>query len=271
MSNDERIRRPKPDRAAPVRNWSTLFEAPSTSEEDTGTGERASRPERSAPDFEDAVTRSVELGYRVVDEYIRQGQQAARRISDRSYGWASMANDLPDLAARFGQHASDLIAVWLELMQSAAAGSAGRMREDAGLAARPGPHPSAPAAGGRAAHVAGTSWESDRGPRSMQSPELTRVQIALDAQQAAEVSLDLRAGIEGRSILVQTLRSASPGKPRLHATMEGPDADGGPRIRIAIPQHTPEGLYTACILDEETNVPVGTLNVRIPPASRKPA
>src|SRR5438128_27418 len=65
VSASDRIRRPPLDRTEPIRAWSSLF---------------------GAGPLNDVVTRSVELGYRVVDEYIRQGQKAAARFGSPSVG-----------------------------------------------------------------------------------------------------------------------------------------------------------------------------------------
>src|SRR6516162_534153 len=72
MSARDRLRRPSLDRSAPVRRASTLFEPASADGENAGATEGLAG----------VMSRSVELGYRVVDEYIRQGRRArAARLS----------------------------------------------------------------------------------------------------------------------------------------------------------------------------------------------
>ena len=83
MSTKDRVTRPEPERTHPVRSWSTLFGAP---ERDGGR--------------DDVVSRSVDLAYRVVDEYVRQGQKTAQRLSERSYAPEAMARDVQDLTTR---------------------------------------------------------------------------------------------------------------------------------------------------------------------------
>src|SRR5438128_6977170 len=98
MTTKKRVRRPEPDRTGPIRNWSALFGAPpARAPEDEGAAE--ARP----TSLGEAVSRSVELGYRVVDEYVRQGQRAAQRLNDRSLGPETIARDVQDLTARMAQ------------------------------------------------------------------------------------------------------------------------------------------------------------------------
>ncbi|MFN8640251.1 MAG: hypothetical protein U0802_00780 [Candidatus Binatia bacterium] len=103
MSSDPRITRPVLQRSQPVRNWATLFETPGG---DTGTADAPDSAAPAGPSLNDVVTRSVDPGYRVIDEYMRQGQKAAQRLNERSYGAQTMAGDVQDLAMRLTQYAS---------------------------------------------------------------------------------------------------------------------------------------------------------------------
>src|SRR5205823_14082767 len=68
----ERIKRPKLERTEPIRSWSALLGVP-------GAGGGDGRAPGSAS-LEGVVSRSVELGYRVVEDYLRQGQRVAAGI-----------------------------------------------------------------------------------------------------------------------------------------------------------------------------------------------
>ncbi|MEO6601419.1 MAG: hypothetical protein ABIQ16_16200, partial [Polyangiaceae bacterium] len=84
----ERIKRPPLPRSEPIRSWSTLFGAPGEA-----TGATANTPPFGIPGMPhipgipglnggaglgpEAVRRGVEMGYRVVDEYMKQGASAA--------------------------------------------------------------------------------------------------------------------------------------------------------------------------------------------------
>ena len=122
---------------------------PQATAEHAGAGRGASAPEDASATLSEVVSRSVDLGYRVVDEYIRRGQQAAQRINDRSYDVQAMTSDVQDLGSRTLQYASDFAGVWFDLIQRAATDSAllrPRVPAEGAGAAAPGATGSGPGA-----------------------------------------------------------------------------------------------------------------------------
>jgi hypothetical protein len=224
MSDDSRIKRPALDRTEPIRNWSTLL---------GGAG--------AGGDLGDVVARSVDLGYRVVDEYIRQGQKAAERLNGRApLAPDSMASDLQDAAARMTQYASDFVRVWFEFMGAA-------MASNVGLATA---SPAPPQNGAAAQPVAA-------------APERTRVHIEVASRRPVEVALDLRPGAAHALLVAHALRSVDPDSPPLtEATFVDGD-DGSVRLRVRVPDEHPPGIYNGLVLDQHSNRPVGTLSVRV--------
>ena len=91
MSTNERIKRPSLDRTAPVRNWSTLLNAAPSG--DAASAGEAGTNSRGTSGLGDAIARSVALGYQVVEEYVRQGEHAARRMSEGAYRTESVTAD----------------------------------------------------------------------------------------------------------------------------------------------------------------------------------
>ena len=85
MSSDARIKRPTLERTQPIRQWSTLFEAAGSSASPSDPAQGAEPRREGGSALGDVVSRSVDLGYRVVDEYLRRGQAAAKRVGERSY------------------------------------------------------------------------------------------------------------------------------------------------------------------------------------------
>lgn len=240
MSDNERIVRPTPERTEPIRSWSTLL----SSSESTAPGERGTS-------LQDVVSRSVDLGYRVVDDYIRRGQKAAQRINERSYSSDALAAEVQEIAKGAAQYTSDFAALWFDFLQVAVAGNPLRRpgpRADGVDTAAPGP--TAPA------QTAATPENeiSDR----------THVRIEVAAACPTEVSLDLHAPVNGRPLLIHALRSVDPDKPRLTDVTFHHAIDGEPAsLRIRVPDNQPSGMYSGLIIDEETSRPVGTLSVRI--------
>jgi hypothetical protein len=232
MSTRNRVTRPEPERTLPIRSWSTLFGAPE------GDGERT-----------DVVSRSVDLAYRVVDEYIRQGQKAAQRLSERSYAPEAMARDVQELTTRMGQYASDFMALWFELVGMAATGGAGRQapaRDDAVQPAADRPSPRS----------------DDAVPDALAVPAGVRIEVA--STRPVEVQLDLRPEAAGARLLIHALRAVDPDKPRLtDVVLEAASANEPARLRIGVRDDQPGGVYTGLLIDERTSRPVGTLSVRI--------
>ena len=85
MSDRQRLHREEPVRTGPNRNWSTLYR-PNTNISSTPSGNSpsADHPAQGHP-WNDAVSHGVKLGYRVIEEYLRQGQRAAQQFNNRAY------------------------------------------------------------------------------------------------------------------------------------------------------------------------------------------
>jgi hypothetical protein len=244
----ERIRRPEPSRTQPLRNLSTLLGASPRRAPD-GNGDAETSRDRATGSLGEAVSRSVELGYRVVDEYIQQGQRAAQRMNDRSLGPETITRDVQDLTARMAQYASDFLGVWYEVLELATTGSgvrrAGKTEEHAAPAA-----PVSPPIPPR--------------PRRDAPAERTRVRIEVTSARPAEVSLDLIPDASRRTLVVHALRAVDPDKPRLAEVRLEPGAPDEPlTLRIRIPADQPPGVYNGLIIDEQTSRPAGTVSVRL--------
>ncbi len=233
MTTAKRKKRPTLDRTKPVRSLATALGAPSTHHEERG----------ARPRIEDAISRSVEVGYRVVDDYIQQGQRAAQRMSEGKLTAETIASEAQELSARIARYASDFFGAWVELLDLAAAGSAARQ----GIATPPAPAPPAepiPAAP-----------PPDRRPSSGTG---LRVQVA--AARPVEVALDLRPERVTGALRAHELRSADPRKPRLRDVAVR-DGDGTPVLHIGVPDDHPAGAYEGLVLDAATNRPVGSVRV----------
>lgn len=257
MNSRERIKRPKLDRTRPIRGWGTLLGAAEKAA--GGRSDGGSTKPLGSGALNDVVSRSVDLGYRVIDEYIRQGQKAAQRFNDRSYGANAVTNDMQEIATRMAQYASDFAALWFEFMEAAAASAGGW------------PPPPPPPANeskrpARASKEPGMPPATAPAPAEGDGVDLTRVRIAVTSPHPTEVSLDLRPHISGRRLVVQSLRAVDPDKPRLSdVTIEDGVSDEPLTLRIRVPMGQPAGVYNALIIDEETSRPVGTVSLRIAP------
>jgi hypothetical protein len=180
----------------------------------------------------------------VVDDYIRQGETVAKRISERGISGAGVSADLQDLASRWFQYVSELSEIWFRLAGLATVG---------------------PAALGGSRGAAPPTGEASPRAREATAPEHgARVTVAVECARPVEVSLDLRSGSWPAGLRAHDLRAADPEKPRLPGPMvERASEDGSITLRVRVPEDQPSGLYSGLLLDEATGVPAGSLSLRV--------
>lgn len=236
------MKRPPLERTGPIRSWSAVFRPPET---------RASADEvHGAASFDDVVTRSVDLAYQVIDDYVRRGQEAARRTGGGEQ-IATLATDVPDLAARVVRYASDLAATWAEFLEV-------MIRAGARDVATEGRHapadPAAPEPGRDVRVVAAAPGAS--------VPPL-RFRLHLDAASAADVALDLITMPTTFPVTVHALRTPSGDPPRLEGASMTTDGDGVATLHLHVPAGQPPGTYEGLLVDDHGNRPLGRLTVSI--------
>jgi hypothetical protein len=248
-SIESRFKRPELERSEPRRNFSGVFGP-------------VAPPAAAA----DGVARGVDLGYRVIDDYLRQGQNFARNMFDRPGAEPGAAsNDPQRLAERMLHYASDLAAAWFEYVRVIGA-SAG---------ARP-PDPSSAAVSGRAgpfdiesplpdpATEAAAAAPVAPSPAPAEPATATRIALALASKQPTEVVVELKPGSAGLALSAHDLRAREPNVPRIAGVLIASDSKNDlVTIQITVPDDQPAATYHGIILDDATNLPRGTLSLRI--------
>jgi hypothetical protein len=249
----ERRKRPPLDRTKPVRTWTVPGTAPAAPAAGTEPPAAPPRPDdtRLRPRFQDAVGRSVELGYRVVDDYIQQGQRAAQRLSEGRLSAEVLTSEVNDLGGRIARYASDFFGAWVELLELAAVGSAARQSTGNGPV-----DPEAPPA------AAATPPPARRAGNG-------GLRVAVTASRPVEVALDLRGERVTGALRAHELRAADPKKPRLSdVKIVNEGAGATPVLRVRVPDQHPEGTYEGLLIDEGTNRPVGNVRLVVSAAPR---
>jgi hypothetical protein len=238
-----RARRPELERDHPIRHFSTVFREaePRRAEAQGGGG--------------DSVSRAVELGYRVIDEYIRQGQKAASRMRDGRLNSESLQADVEELGMRMAQHASDFAAMFGELL--ARGGLDSEVKSDGRSPARPEEPP--PASEPRAS--AGSPAPAPS------APARTQLRIAVLSARAAEVSVDLHPGAATRPLIAHALRlyRAEGDAEGAHERITDVAFEPGvpPTLRLRIGPTCAAGTYHGLLIDPDSSLPAGTLSVRV--------
>lgn len=219
--SESRITRPDLPRREPRRAWA-------------GSGATAA--------MNDSISQAVELGYRVIDEHIRQGQRAAQQLGVPTpfpFAMAAGAPELQDLATRFAQYWSEAFGLWLQMMGAPAGAS---------FAPRP---PAAPNGWGSVAHGAGDA-------------PAVRLRVDVSARRPVEVTVDLLPEAARRPLTVQALRAIDPAKPKLaDVTIVPADGDQSARLVVRVPDDQPDDLYHGVVVDTETGRLAGTLSIRV--------
>lgn len=243
MSGPERLRRKDPERTEPLRQWSTLYRAPdSWNGRDAQPGADPERPDEKADSWGDVVAEGVAVGYRVIEEQIRQGQRVAEQFSEASYGPAAMTGDLREASERMVRYSADLVALWLDFVNSTMAN--GDLLRSLSATLQPG----AAAPPSTAEHDAAT----------------TGFAVEISSNRPVRVSVDLKTGTTGRALAAHALRALEEEKPALTDVAFEPGRDGSPlTLRLRVPEGQPPGLYTGVIADRQTGEPVGTLSARL--------
>jgi hypothetical protein len=181
-------------------------------------------PASSASGQRKVISRAVELAYGVVDDHIRQGQQAAERLRAGTYSSADFDEDLRVCLDR----ALSLTKEW------------GVVGVDFFAALR---------------RMAGSRLGS--------GPSAQDVALETKSKRRAEVKFHLRPGVSPFNPFVPPLYSADRTKKPLedvHFTLrEG----ARPVLVVNVPDGHPHGVYTGAILDSKTHEPGGFISVRV--------
>jgi hypothetical protein len=211
--SEPRLRRDDPDRTEPNRSFSGTFQP-------------------DAAGGEDFVTRGVRMGYRLIEEQMRRGQQVAQDAGTR-FG-TSRSGDLRDLAERALRFYSDLYTdaalFWL----------------DAATAMTAPVDPATP----------------DKSSSFTAPTASLAVPMDIASSRPTRVTLNVQPGVRGASLQVLTMRATDPSKPPL---MDVSFQPGGelPVLRIRVPNEQPADVYHGVVCDQQSGAVLGTLSVEI--------
>jgi hypothetical protein len=273
--------RPEPIRTQPIRNWLGIFE---TGDEPASDGVRAEHDAAAAeaPDAGNgqpgSARQGVAAGYRVIDEYLRQGRRAARdfwsaaqppKANDESAeaagpsrgGATPQAPDLSRLGERWLRSLGEFGANWLELMQAVS---------------KPAPRPQAPEDDDLSAgpfHVGRTAPSAEgatkhRAATSNATKAASKIVVAVSAPRPVEVYVSLDQEATSAELRVGPLGDASGDLPVIRGVKVGVTVDPltlERRIRLEakLDAEQPSGTYHGVVLAAGSSEPVGTLTLHL--------
>jgi len=196
----------------------------------------------------EAVRRGVEMGYRVVDEYMKQGASVANAFSNpnrsRSASSASGAEpDLSKMTERMMQYASDFTSLWYDAMGMMMGTMSQQARPDA--TKRPGAE-AAPAPEGSS-----TILGHSRIILDVKSTLAAEVIVALDEPAYLALTVEELKPRTGTSVIAGA---------RVEPATE---AHGPLKVRVHVASDVAPGRYTGAILDAASGKPKGRLTVTL--------
>lgn len=236
-----RLRRPQPFRVEPIRSWGTAFRR---SEEAVGPGTaeqaRAEAQTMRGGPVDATVAEGVALGYRVVEDHIRQGRRVAEQLGPGSSAEPanrSAAEEVRDLADKALRFYSDIGGQVMRLLETAVS-NVDLLRD--------------PPVG--------------RGPHAPQNPsehDLSGLILDIQADRPTRVQVDLKRATPP-GLAVQSLRTLSGAEPAISdVSLETAADQGPPRLRLRVPAGQPTGLYTGVVMDPATGGVAGTVSVTV--------
>jgi hypothetical protein len=240
VSRGQRLRRPDPERTEPLRDWAKLYRAPDSWNPREAPGE-APRAEAAPESWRDVVAEGVAVGYRVIEDQIRQGQRVAEQLNEASYGAEAMTGDVREATERMIRYSADLFALWLDFVNSTVTNGDFLRTLAAAWQPRAGGHPTSAGPGAPAA-------------------------MAVDIRSArpVRVCVELKPSAAGRPLALDALRAMRRDTPPLTDVKFEPNGDAGQvALRLCVPDGYPAGVYTGVVVDEESGEALGTVSARL--------
>jgi len=250
----ERLRRPDPERTEPVRNAAAYLRDPGSAE---GVQSKLKQP--SSHDTADgAVGHGVKLGYKVIEEQIRQGQRLAQRLGKANKVNGTGSGEIGVLIERTLHLYKDMGALYFDALETVARSPALKTAVSSvwnGKTKTPAPPPI----------QTETETETEIKPDS-DTGMGTGFAIEIASTRRTQVTLDLRSSPRGFTPQVHALHATDPKiAPLIGVRYRMEPGVPTPALQVVIQDSQPPGTYTGVVVDSATNEPYGTLCVRLLP------
>lgn len=297
MSTSERYTRVQPERSRPQRGFTNILNQQSQSSDNgpfgagtagSGTTDTKAGESGAGEAWTDTVGYSVKLGYRVIEEQIRQGQRIAQQVNSGTYGVGTMNNDVQELAQSIQRYCEDSAQLYMRLMGSMTSEMTGRNTANGDA-----PNNRANGAGsvagfselietmlGNLGRFGADGYKAADGYRTaggfnQQSPParatatnnsvhnsghgVSTTQVRVDSRKP--VSVDINLQVEAQAYEVDRLHERDAEISALTGiTLRNSDS-GGLMINVSIDHEQPDGNYSGIIYDATDRRHCGTLSV----------
>lgn len=260
MSTQNRPRRTQPARSRPNREFYNILN------QNTGsTSSSANNAHANGENWTDTVGYGVKLGYRVIEEQIRQGQRIAQQVNSGSYGMGSMNNDVQELAQSIQRYCEDSAQLYMRLMGSMTSDMAGRATGNndtaspwnntvgevmetflgnLGKFSGVGSQPNAYQSNTQSRSAGGFNQQS--GNRTESSQLYSALQLQVSSPQTVEINVNLQA--VANSYEVDRLYEQDPALPPLNDVTLSMNA-GTLTVAVSVADDQPAGNYNGIIYE----------------------
>lgn len=198
----------------------------------------------TAGDVHDVIAHAVRLGYRVVEENLRHGRDAAERLRANDYGFGDAGADVEIVLHRFLKGARELGSSFFDLF--------GAVLEDPALR--------------EAVRARRTDVEARHSDQSSVGKASTPVQIIGHATASGEAHLGSLAGLSGppEVMPLKPLSTAPETPPILGARLGAEPNTGAIAVIVPVPEDQPSGTYAGTIHDSASQRLLGSVSVAVP-------
>ncbi|MGO9833620.1 MAG: hypothetical protein ACLP1X_05340 [Polyangiaceae bacterium] len=252
MAQSERMKRPMPERTEPDRSWRGAFGA--ATDASRSPSEVASAVEEAqSPDRKGASYDAINDAYRVIDDYLRQGQRMAEQFWLPATGSNSPMNSFGPIVERFMRSAGDMGTAWFEMMTQWSTPPRG-IEVAQGTAG--------PFGAGKTTRHSQPGFEGE-GARDVPATG-GGVSVQVESTRKFQISVDLFDASERGDLELHGLGAAELGlSPITNVLLERDPSSRRITVRIHVPEGQPPGVYNGMLLERETHRPRGTVSLSL--------
>jgi hypothetical protein len=232
MDDTNRRKRPPVERTEPDRSWMNGSSGPAAS----GT----------SSDAREAGYQAINNAYRLIDEYVRQGQRMAENLWLPLGGTAGGTASAFNAPERLMRAMGDMTMAWIEVMEQFTKNA--QSKPEQGPAGSAGPFASTRVAQPSAA------------PAPSSAKTAQPLKLTLDARGRVEISVQLGDGAALDGLETTELRSFGSDAEPIHGVeLAGVPED--PVLRVRVPEGQPPGTYNGLFLERGGKRPCGTITL----------
>lgn len=247
---ESRRRRPPVERTEPIRSVNARKRsAAKTNGASTNPGDKEAP---SKGDAREAGYRTINDAYRLIDEYVRQGQRMAENLWLPLTGLETDEKSQFKAPERFMRAMSDMTLSWVELMQQWTANvQPNRSQAPTGE--------SSPFTAGQSTRDRGESPAGAGG-----APGSRSLRVAVESRGRVEVSVHVADATALTSLVPTELRPfGAEAPPITGVSLDLASSPEAPVLRIRVPDDQPPGAYNGLLVERGSERPRGTVSLLV--------